>query len=266
MTSGSSTPPNPSYLVAAMLSCRRPPRRRQSVPRIGFMPVAALLSALLVGVACGFGDDGTYSPPVPVAPEPATPAVIQGEPPTSGRQTLPARSASTHPASLRTGIPAIDAVIRAVATHDASAFAALLVLEPVVCAAPSDDGAAPYCPDDAAPGESMRPFIFRDCEFEIPRAGEPQRLARMLTSDSVLYAAFGLVDFQTASGVELSGYSVIFHRPGQSWVAHIAATGGVVAVEIGCLEGGVAALVIGLPAEKVILPPPDGMPPVEDTG
>lgn len=229
------------------------------------MLAAALLSALLVGVACGFGDDGTYSPPVPIAPESATPAVIPRPELAAQGDEPPTRSLSAHPASLRTGIPAIDAAVRAVATHDAAAFAALLLVEPGPCAASSGD-AARRCPDDSAPGATTEQFMFRDCEFDTLRAAEPGRFASSLTSDSALYAAFGLVDFQDASGRDLSGYSVVFDRPGQAWVVHIAATGGVVSVDLGCLEQGPAALIAGLPVEKVILPPPDGMPPVEDAG
>jgi hypothetical protein len=230
------------------------------------MLVIALLSALLVGVACSFGDDGTYSPPVLIVPRSATPAVIPRADFTSQPEEHAAPSASVHPASLRTGIPAIDAVVRAVATHDAPAFAALLFIEPDACAAAPDDVNQRQCPDDTAPGLSSVPFMYSDCEFDSVRAGAPLPFARSLTADSALYAAFGLVDFQATSGQSLSGYSLVFDRPGQAWVVHIAATGGIIAVDLGCEDRGAAALVAELPVDKVILPPPDGMPPVEDPG
>ncbi len=219
-----------------MLSCRRPPRRRQAA-----------------------------RPQAPTAPEPATPAV-------SRRAVIdqPRRldnPAGSHLGSRRVGIPAVDEVIRAVVNRDSDGLSHLMDFIDADCERPSATTSPGFCVDiDPAPLERTAGTRLGVCRDGSSHRDQPTGVTSLMDPDSALVVVFGLVQLQTPEGGLRSGYSIILEQPGRPWVAHVAATGGVLSVDFGCELADAAALIGSLPADKAILPPPGGTPPSPDDG
>jgi hypothetical protein len=71
-----------------------------------------------------------------------------------------------------TGIPELDAVIKAVESHDLVTLRSLVVLQTLSCSPPAGAGGPPQCKEGETAGTNVSVFRFRVCEPEWLRESE----------------------------------------------------------------------------------------------
>ncbi len=155
--------------------------------RLRTVAPALFLAAAIVLAACTDSDDRT---PGPTATEPIVPtATVTLTPAPTGTATATAPSGDDR----RTGDPALDAIVHAVADRDVGTLVGLMEMQTVGCTHAQGIGGPPKCEPHQAEGDQSTVFPLTSCEGEWSRS-PGWLLGRAVHQAQGLYAALQAPD------------------------------------------------------------------------
>ena len=128
-------------------------------------------------------------------------------------ERLPLQTAPLHDASVRTGVPRVDAIIEAALSGDATSVAGLFRFTTFACVERRvGGGSPPQCPDGVAEGTPVEAFsVSYSSNVWIMRDEAAERLDRILVRGESILRLYAVIDArETSAGTDGREYFVIF--------------------------------------------------------